>query len=177
MVHHELASSEYNLRRQDCERAVALLSSRLGGIRALRDVTPERLAEHAALLPETVFRRARHVISENDRVLKAAAALEALIHPGKRGILPFLISRAGGCIGCKNTPSDEQRQPMPAPSGEWRQSSVTGDRMARDSGLTPPAGCASGMINVWLQERNLRAPGGSCCSRYDAIMTRPFWCS
>jgi galactokinase len=77
MVHHELASSEYNLRRQDCERAVALLSSRLGGIRALRDVTPERLAEHAALLPETVFRRARHVISENDRVLKAAAALEA----------------------------------------------------------------------------------------------------
>lgn len=25
-------------------------------------------------------------------------------------------------------------------------------------------GCASGMINAWLQERNLRAPGGSCCS-------------
>ena len=26
------------------------------------------------------------------------------------------------------------------------------------------AGCASGMINGWLQERNLKAPGGSCCS-------------
>ena len=25
-------------------------------------------------------------------------------------------------------------------------------------------GCASGMINEWLQERNLRAPGGNCCS-------------
>lgn len=25
-------------------------------------------------------------------------------------------------------------------------------------------GCASGMINEWLQERNLRTPGGSCCS-------------
>lgn len=77
MVHHELASSEYNLRRQDCERAVALLSGPLGGVRALRDVTPERLAERATLLPETVFRRARHVISENNRVLEAAAALEA----------------------------------------------------------------------------------------------------
>lgn len=28
-----------------------------------------------------------------------------------------------------------------------------------DSGV----GCASGMINEWLQERNLRAPGGNCC--------------
>lgn len=25
-------------------------------------------------------------------------------------------------------------------------------------------GCASGMINRWLQEHNLKAPGGSCCS-------------
>ena len=40
-------------------------------------MTPERLAELAPLLPETVFRRARHVISENNRVLEAAAALEA----------------------------------------------------------------------------------------------------
>lgn len=77
MVHHELASSEYNLRREDCERAVALLSGPLGGIKALRDVTAAQLAEYAALLPKAAFRRARHVIGENKRVLKAAAALEA----------------------------------------------------------------------------------------------------
>ena len=53
------------------------MSGPLGGIKALRDVTAAQLEEHAALLPETVFRRARHVISENRRVLKAAAALEA----------------------------------------------------------------------------------------------------
>jgi galactokinase len=77
MIHHELASGEYNLRRQDCERAVALLSGPLGGIKALRDVTAAQLLQHAALLPEVTFRRCRHIISENMRVFGAAAALEA----------------------------------------------------------------------------------------------------
>jgi galactokinase len=77
MVRHELASGEYNLRRQDCERVVALLSRPLGGIKALRDVTAAQLAHYAALLPEVAFRRCRHVITENMRVLGAAAALEA----------------------------------------------------------------------------------------------------
>jgi galactokinase len=77
MVRHELASGEYNLRRQECERAVALLSGPLGGIKALRDVTTAHLDQHAALLPEVTFRRCRHVVTENMRVLGAAAALEA----------------------------------------------------------------------------------------------------
>jgi galactokinase len=77
MVRHELASSEYNLRRAECERAVALLSKQLNHATALRDVTAEQLSHHAALLPETLFRRARHVVSENARTLRAAAALEA----------------------------------------------------------------------------------------------------
>ena len=77
MVRHELASGEYNLRRQDCERVVALLSRPLGGIKALRDVTAAQLAQYSALLPEVTFRRCRHVITENMRVLGAAAALEA----------------------------------------------------------------------------------------------------
>jgi galactokinase len=70
MVRHELASGEYNLRRQDCERVVALLSRPLGGIKALRDVTAAQLAHYAALLPEVAFRRCRHVITENMRSLQ-----------------------------------------------------------------------------------------------------------
>jgi galactokinase len=76
MVHHALADSEYNLRRQECERAVELLSEMIEGVISLRDVTPEQLAQHGAKLPEQVFRRARHVVGENARVLQAAAALE-----------------------------------------------------------------------------------------------------
>jgi galactokinase len=76
-VRHTLASSEYNLRRQDCEAGVQQLSSVLSGIRALRDVTPDQLEAHRSTLPGTVYRRCRHVIGENARTLKAADALAA----------------------------------------------------------------------------------------------------
>jgi galactokinase len=77
MVRHQLASSEYNPRRRDCERAVRLLSDALGGVNALRDVTLEVLEKHAALLPDQILNRARHVVAENARALDAVAALEA----------------------------------------------------------------------------------------------------
>jgi len=77
MVHHELASSAYNARRKACERAVALLSGPLYGVKALRDVTQEQLSHFSALLPDPILRRARHVVSENARVLQAATALAA----------------------------------------------------------------------------------------------------
>ena len=50
---------------------------RLDGVKALRDVTPDQLARHAARLPDLILRRARHVVGENARVLRAASALEA----------------------------------------------------------------------------------------------------
>jgi galactokinase len=77
MVHHEHVASEYNARRRDCERGVELLSAVLPGIRALRDVSPAALERHAGLLPPVIYRRCRHVVTENDRTTRAAAALEA----------------------------------------------------------------------------------------------------
>jgi galactokinase len=77
MVRHDLATSEYNARRADCEEAVRIISRRAPAIRALRDVTPELLEEAAGDLPDRVYRRARHVVTENERVQRAAAALSA----------------------------------------------------------------------------------------------------
>ncbi|MDQ2936777.1 MAG: galactokinase [Acidobacteriota bacterium] len=74
-VKHELASSAYNERRLECERAVALLREKIPTIRALRDVTPSDLEKYEDLLPEPLFRRCRHVVSENERTLRAAEAL------------------------------------------------------------------------------------------------------
>ncbi len=76
MVHHEHVAGEYNARRRDCERGVELLSAVLPGIRALRDVSPEQLTRHSDLLPEVIFRRCRHIVTENDRTTRAAAALD-----------------------------------------------------------------------------------------------------
>jgi galactokinase len=77
MVKHEIASGAYNERRKNCEEAVAILKKVIPNIRALRDVTPDLLQQHSNLLPDLLSRRARHVVTENARVL---AAREALIN-------------------------------------------------------------------------------------------------
>ncbi len=76
MVKHELASGEYNTRRAECEEGVRLLAQRLAGIRALRDVSLDQLEQQANALAKTTYRRCHHVVSENQRVLDAASALE-----------------------------------------------------------------------------------------------------
>jgi galactokinase len=63
MVKHELASSEYNARRQECEQAVAILG------RPLRDIAAGEWPALANKLPDTLRRRARHIVTENARVL------------------------------------------------------------------------------------------------------------
>lgn len=77
MVHHSLASGEYNRRRASCEEGVRRLAPALGPIKALRDVTSEMLESHRELLPEETYRRCRHIVGENARVLAAGKALEA----------------------------------------------------------------------------------------------------
>jgi galactokinase len=75
MVKHELAGSEYNARREECEQGVRMLSKHLPKIKSLRDVSIEDLERYGSELPDVVYRRCRHVITENDRVLRAATAL------------------------------------------------------------------------------------------------------
>jgi galactokinase len=75
MVKHELSAGEYNARRAECEEGVRRLGRPLPGIRALRDVSLAELEKHRALLTESIYKRCRHVISENGRALKASAAL------------------------------------------------------------------------------------------------------
>lgn len=76
MVKHALASSAYNERRAQCEAGVHHLAQFLPNVQALRDVTIEQLEQFGRDLPEVVYRRCRHVITENARVLAAAEALK-----------------------------------------------------------------------------------------------------
>jgi galactokinase len=66
-----LVDGHYNERRRQCEEAAALLS-----VPALRDADLEMLEAAAADADPMVVRRARHVITENDRTVAAAAELE-----------------------------------------------------------------------------------------------------
>jgi galactokinase len=76
MIKHEVARSEYNTRRAECEEGVRLLSAFLPNIRALRDVSLADLEKYASTLPEVIYRRCRHIVTEDARVLDAGAALE-----------------------------------------------------------------------------------------------------
>ncbi|WP_337262089.1 MULTISPECIES: galactokinase [unclassified Serratia (in: enterobacteria)] len=71
-VKRGLVDSEYNTRRQQCEEA-----ARFFGVKALRDVSPDLFFPIQHELDPIVAKRARHVISENERTLAAADALAA----------------------------------------------------------------------------------------------------
>jgi galactokinase len=80
-VRHELASSAYNERRRECESAAAAL-----GLSSLRDATSVDLERISNPVER---RRAKHVVTENSRVLEAAGALR---RRAPRGLGPILYA-------------------------------------------------------------------------------------
>ncbi len=117
-VSHSHADGGYASRRASCELGAEVL-----GVKALRDVRVEDLEEAAGLLDEVTYRRVRHVVTENDRVLQTVGLLTSE-GPGAIGALldashasmrddfeiscPELdlavdISRANGAIGARMT--------------------------------------------------------------------------
>jgi galactokinase len=76
MVKHELGSSEYNTRRAECEAGVQHFAKLLPDIQALRDVTVNDLVRCGHDLNEVIYKRCRHVITENARVMEATVGLE-----------------------------------------------------------------------------------------------------
>ena len=77
MVRHSVAAGEYNERRAECETAARFFADRLPGASTLRDVTAAGFEKFGRQLPEVIRMRCRHVLSENQRVLQAAEALQS----------------------------------------------------------------------------------------------------
>lgn len=80
-----LVNTEYNARRQQCERAAAML-----GVPALRDATVEQVRARREELGDVAYRRAHHVVTENSRVHEGARALRE----GRLGRLGELMCAA-----------------------------------------------------------------------------------
>jgi galactokinase len=74
-VKHSLASSEYNLRRQQCEAGVKLVKAHHPDVNSLRDVTPDMLARYIAPADPIIYKRCRYVVEENARLLAACEDL------------------------------------------------------------------------------------------------------
>jgi galactokinase len=77
MVKHQHAGGEYNRRREECEEGARILAKWYPNVRFLRDISLDQLTEHAQEIPETIYKRCRHVLEENERVRNGARSLRA----------------------------------------------------------------------------------------------------
>jgi galactokinase len=84
-VKHSLADSAYNKRRLACEDSVKILKSEFPEIKTLRDIALSDLEKVKKILPQELFPKAKHVITENHRVSEAAESVRNgdLINFGK----------------------------------------------------------------------------------------------
>lgn len=76
-VKHSLASSEYNVRRMQCEAGIAMIQKQHPQIKSLREVTVDLLDQYVLPQDKIVYRRCKYVVEENDRLLQACEDLEA----------------------------------------------------------------------------------------------------
>lgn len=75
-VKHNLASSEYNIRRQECEEGVQIVAKKFPDVKSLRDISLEQLEVCKNDLNTTVYSRCKYVIEENLRLDTTCIALE-----------------------------------------------------------------------------------------------------
>lgn len=74
-VRRELATSEYNVRREQCEEGVRILKEFDPAIKSLRDIKDDFLEHRRDTLPKVIYNRCRYVLDENKRVLDACENL------------------------------------------------------------------------------------------------------
>jgi galactokinase len=124
MVKHSHAGGEYNTRRAEVEEGTRILRSHRPEIRFLRDADVDDLRQWGSEMPPDVLKRTRHIITENNRTVAAANALEAgdlrtlgcLMYEAhvsyrddfeasckEADIMVELASKENGCIGARLT--------------------------------------------------------------------------
>jgi galactokinase len=75
-VRRKLTAGEYNIRHEECKIALRLLQQKMPQVTSFRDVSIADLDRYTGFLPDSIGKRARHVITEIDRTIKAQAILE-----------------------------------------------------------------------------------------------------
>jgi len=75
-VKHNLASSEYNTRRKQCEAGVSMIAQNHPSVQSLRDVSMEMLNDYVKAVDPLIFKRCKYVVQENQRLLGACDDLK-----------------------------------------------------------------------------------------------------
>lgn len=72
---HDLVESKYNQRRSECEKALALLQTRVKGLKHLCELSADSFEAESDCLDSVLYNRAKHCVYEQDRVLRSVDAL------------------------------------------------------------------------------------------------------
>ncbi len=75
-VKHNLAASEYNTRRQQCEKGISFIAQHHPAIKSLRDANIDLLKEFVEPVDPLVYQRCKYVVQENERLLGACEDLK-----------------------------------------------------------------------------------------------------
>jgi galactokinase len=75
-VKHNLASSEYNTRRKQCEEGVSIIAQNRPAVKSLRDVNMEMLKDYVQGVDSLIYKRCKYVVEENERLLDACDYLK-----------------------------------------------------------------------------------------------------
>ncbi len=86
-VRHAVAGPEYRRRQEECEAGLRVARAAFPEVRAARDLTPTHLDDLWSRIPEVSYRRLRHVVTENERTLRAREALRAADAPALGALL------------------------------------------------------------------------------------------
>ncbi|MFD1632000.1 galactokinase [Pseudopedobacter beijingensis] len=76
MVKHSLASSEYNVRRSQCEEGISIIQNKYPEVKTLRDATIEIVEECLSNSSVDIYNRCKYVVEENDRLINACEDLK-----------------------------------------------------------------------------------------------------
>lgn len=76
MIKHNLVESDYNRRRESCEKALAAIVPHETKVKALRDVDSEMLEKYKSEMSHIDYLRAKHVVGEDERVMQGVKLLE-----------------------------------------------------------------------------------------------------
>ena len=77
LVKHNLVESDYNRRRESCEKARDVIAAKESGVKMLRDVDHAMLERYKPQMDIIDYRRALHVVGEDERVMQGVEALRA----------------------------------------------------------------------------------------------------
>lgn len=160
-VRHRLPDGDYNNRRDECAAAVRILAKSIPQVSTLRDADMQNIEDNSKGLGDLLFRRCRHVVTENQRVSRAFDALNA----GDIAELGALVNACHASLRDDYEISCHEVEALVASANTCH--GVFGSRLI--------GGGFGGCVLSVVESNNLQGAANELRSRYGSILGKEPW--